>query len=554
MVTAKNLQLLDTQGNNISPAVNIETLYYEETRNNTVYRNHIFKHFPVFVKYNGQPEVKHTGELFMNEQLYNDIQDYEATRWPENAPVAHMPLTGIIGNENEIYWTSDAVPYEYTDPNSGTDILVSGLTQNRLSKDNDFMRLDVSAYNLTNILEPYAYKHWVSANVDFLDTKIQNADIYNSQVMLDVLDNKKKHAAIRKSVGSIAAGTGISEINGHRYNEILDKMFFGPLNPELSVGTITISYPVEFKMDDTYLLAFNESYPDEYYYESDVNISSSGKSSLALSSIEYPGYTNWTNPTQRHNIIASYGIHPGKETGTAMSVIPSKKELKFVLQHINQIQEPKVIFMNFMPTALSSDAKTEIISKITNSLGEPYFASQTIFDNTRFTVKVKYTRQHPITGKPNETGEQLYTNIAPGTKQEFIDEMHIFWPIKFGESLQTYKLKTFWIHGNKKHKICAIWKPTQTFYVCIPKLIVCRMKNPIPYLNRIMQNGKWCTAAPWIITQVTTPVPDKTNGMDPSLAAYTVFKIQSQGTGSTKKIEFAINLCGTNLWPAPKSK
>ena len=51
MFTAKSLQLLDANNNNISPATNIETIYYEYQHGGLVKRNHLFKHFPVYVEH-----------------------------------------------------------------------------------------------------------------------------------------------------------------------------------------------------------------------------------------------------------------------------------------------------------------------------------------------------------------------------------------------------------------------------------------------------------------------------------------------------------------------
>jgi len=52
MNTAKTLQLLDVQSNNISPATNIESIYYEVMDGGVIYRNSIYRHFPIYVNYN----------------------------------------------------------------------------------------------------------------------------------------------------------------------------------------------------------------------------------------------------------------------------------------------------------------------------------------------------------------------------------------------------------------------------------------------------------------------------------------------------------------------
>ena len=48
MQTAKSLQLMDDNGINISPITNIESIYYEVTENNVVYRKFLYDNFPVY--------------------------------------------------------------------------------------------------------------------------------------------------------------------------------------------------------------------------------------------------------------------------------------------------------------------------------------------------------------------------------------------------------------------------------------------------------------------------------------------------------------------------
>lgn len=70
--------MLDTLGNNISPAVNIETLYYEKEESGIIYRNHLFKHFPVYVKYSGHPVVESVADDYRADPLYQSILDYQS--------------------------------------------------------------------------------------------------------------------------------------------------------------------------------------------------------------------------------------------------------------------------------------------------------------------------------------------------------------------------------------------------------------------------------------------------------------------------------------------
>lgn len=544
MVTAKNLQLLDTQGNNISPAVNLETLYYEETVNNTVYRKHIFKHFPVYVKYNGKPEVQHAGTLFTSETIYDKILTYEQTEWPENAPVQHTDISGIIGNDSEILWTSQSAPYEYTNPDSGADILVSGLTQNRLSPGNDFMRLDVSAYNLTQILEPYAYKNWVNVNFAHYETMLKNADIYNSGYLLDQKHGDKKYIAIRKQVGSILPGTDPDTINGLRYNEVIDRMLFGPLNPDLMPGVINANINTVYHITDQDLLKYNKTYETDGYKCDTKNAFGTGSLSVILPETPTnPAFTNWENSNNPISICNEILIYAG-QSNTTNAQNKGVYRYTFPIPKLTDKQYVKTTAFSYKLTMVKKP--DEVLQAITNSVGEQKYTNLTQLTTIQPPVKIK-AKYPDIDGPVQET---LKHNII-NTKIPFDTTVEVRWPIKFGYGLEEGKLKTMWITPGKVGKIRAIWDPVKSFYICIPRIVTCMLHNPMPMLRKILQNGKWVTASNWIISSVTTPVPTTQNKLYSGLAAYTVYKIQPLGTGANKHIEFGVNLTELNIMRTP---
>lgn len=207
MNTAKNFQLLDDNNNNISPITNIESLYYEVNEGGVIYRNALYQHFPVYVKYN------------------NNI----------DAPIDAGSLKAYI--DNNIYKTTDSSFYkspnvqlkEQSTPSTpGADILVTAIRQSRLANTR-YHKLDISTYNLTSILNLYAPKQYVIDAVDILTGKTDHvkyksniAAKYNSGQFNTLYD-----------IGSYPKGTSIGELNDKDINDIIDNAFFKEVAPNI---------------------------------------------------------------------------------------------------------------------------------------------------------------------------------------------------------------------------------------------------------------------------------------------------------------------------------
>lgn len=548
MVTAKNLQLLDNQGNNISPAVNIETLYYEENRGGTIYRNHIFKHFPVFVKYNGQPGVKHEGGTFIGEDLHTQILAYERESWPEDASVRHVYVDNIPGSSDEVYWTTQSAPKDHTNT-EGADIMVSGLTQSRLSKGNDFMRLDVSAYNLTQILEPYAYKNWVELGFEFLDTKLTNSIIYNSRY---IMDPKRSDVQVRKDVGSLKAMTDVKTLNGKTYHDVLDKILFGPLPYITTPGKIKLSYTGEYRVEDSLLtnLSITSYLPQ--------NIPASiGKNTTGINIKVSAGRENVPKYDCQNgktgSLMKRIDMWPGSTTQDSLRIGNTNPQ-PVQLSIPSFFKNPTIKAVPIMTyKGIQLDNLELLCRNITDSTGVQVYANTTaMLNSVLMTYRTEVTRTKPVTKRKAEITEHYDAEMPmnmPG--MSVVGNIDIYWPIKIGYGITTdsNKLTTRYIHGYKVHKIPATWDPVKAFYVCIPRIITCMLVNPFPKLSRVLQNGKWMTSSNWIIKQVIVPVPDAVNKICPELAAYTVYKIQPMGLGSAKHIEIAINTTKSNKIP-----
>lgn len=243
MNTAKTLQLLDVQSNNISPATNIESIYYEVMDGGVIYRNSLYRHFPIYVKYNNNiddPITVYTeaaGTVAENKIIFRE---------------SDTPVEKLIG---------DTSTHRLTQPD-GKDILLSSIRQSHL-RNTRYYKLDISTYNFSDIMNLYAPKLWVSNKFDNLDSCIGKIT-YNSNTILHnySLDITDEHTAAKyicttETVGNIEKGTPgidltttdiITDIDNldipskdkhiMTVNEILDKILFKEIKPYIFDASI----------------------------------------------------------------------------------------------------------------------------------------------------------------------------------------------------------------------------------------------------------------------------------------------------------------------------
>ena len=212
MNTAKTLQLLDVQSNNISPATNIESIYYEVMDGGVIYRNSLYRHFPIYVKYNNnvdEPINVNRGSATQGViQFFNDTEESET----------------LIGN-TETFRLSQTSGHR-------NDILLSSIRQSHL-KNTRYYKLDISTYNFSDIMSLYAPKLWVKNKFNNLDTCIGNIT-YDSSVITHYYEQSAENRAFIRTtadVGSIEEGTLGTTLNKMRINDLLDKILFNEVYP-----------------------------------------------------------------------------------------------------------------------------------------------------------------------------------------------------------------------------------------------------------------------------------------------------------------------------------
>lgn len=227
MNTAKNFQLLDDNNNNISPITNIESLYYEVNEGGVIYRNALYQHFPVYVKYNNNIDAPiDAGSL----KAYIDNNIYETT-------------------DSSFYKSPNVLLKEQSNPAApGADILVTAIRQSRLANTR-YHKLDISTYNLTSILNLYAPKQYVTDAITTLTKKTDHikyksniAAKYNSAQLQTLYD-----------IGSYPKGTSIGELNNEDINDIIDNAFFKETAPSIIDAGINLlnKTPIYINIDPT---------------------------------------------------------------------------------------------------------------------------------------------------------------------------------------------------------------------------------------------------------------------------------------------------------------
>ena len=226
MNTAKTLQLLDLQSNNISPATNIESIYYEVMDGGVIYRNSLYRHFPIYVKYNNNiddPIVVNRSTNSKGIQLFNDTQ--------EDTPIGNSPSFRLSQSQN-----------------SRNDIFVSSIRQSQL-KNTRYYKLDISTYNFSDIMSLYAPKLWVKNKFDALDSCIGKIT-YDSSIIA-TYSSSTYFIRTTEAVGNIEEGTlgsdlTTTDINGNNIpnkhivtvNELLDKILFKETYPYIFDASI----------------------------------------------------------------------------------------------------------------------------------------------------------------------------------------------------------------------------------------------------------------------------------------------------------------------------
>jgi hypothetical protein len=130
---------MDDNGINISPITNIESIYYEVTENNVVYRKFLYDNFPVYTNFNADV-VEHSYVNTGNPPL--EVGYYDTVKANVNSTLA--------------------------------DIIISSVTVNKL-EGTAYNSLNIENYNLTKILYNYAPKYWVDASIkNVLNTSLAN--------------------------------------------------------------------------------------------------------------------------------------------------------------------------------------------------------------------------------------------------------------------------------------------------------------------------------------------------------------------------------------------
>lgn len=625
MFTAKSLQLLDANNNNISPATSIETIYYEYKDGGLVKRNHIFKHFPVYVQHNTvaavdfngynnnhfifQPHPEDKSTLLLDIQQYNkDIKDHYNKK---TVDFSTLTITTRVKNsvekidnliENKDYYDFldsprllEFYPNSSTDTfdiANATDIYVSAVRQKKF-RNTDFKMLDISTYNLSEILNNYATNNWVRLSYETLSKKVSNSTIYHADIITHNDSSKDSSNITIKDVGSLLAGTKIISLDGEQYDTLFNKIFGLGYDPIYKPMVITATFPEVYYLQeddlriqprDTSILWGKRN--DDNFVNRKVLIEN-----IQLNVKTLPTFSFEEISDAQHK---KYGLNKQPKqilgcawqyTYTNLSDI-QKTSKRFYFEKVpkklvnNEIVEKKVtrgqkarLVCNIKPDLSKlkqtinvkenclqfklADAPAMLKPEACDILDYKRLASKVIKSNFRLMFDGEQDCREFFLGKTIMSTE-VYTkktNCPPllKTRTNLIlrdstqdirtikfgeSEIMLAYPIYYGQTVSHKAMKCYWAIGQKLHKISAVINPGQAFYVAIPKIVINQLIDPIPHLYKILQQSKWQTAVDWIVDSISSVGED-------DICKY--FKFMTQKLGEVRQIVFTIDFSTSNI-------
>ena len=209
MNTAKTLQLLDVQSNNISPATNIESIYYEVMDGGVIYRNSIYRHFPIYVNYNNN--------------IDEPINVNRTTTY--NGSLVNVSVGESVGDIKKDISIWNTSTFRLTTGTNKNDILLSSIAQTHL-KNTRYYKLDVTTYNFSDIMSLYAPKLWVSNKFNSIDNSINNIKYDSSIITKYSINPYSAFIRTTSDVGNLEKESSGDDLNGKRINDLLDKILF----------------------------------------------------------------------------------------------------------------------------------------------------------------------------------------------------------------------------------------------------------------------------------------------------------------------------------------
>ena len=221
MNTAKTLQLLDVQSNNISPATNIESIYYEVMDGGVIYRNSLYRHFPIYVNYN------------------NNIDEAYKVKKSDNSSDSKEIIALTPNNEEDLsnIINASTSTFRLTAGQNKNDILLSSIQQTHL-KNTRYYKLDVTTYNFSDIMSLYAPKLWVSNKFNSIDNSINNIKYDSSIITLYGVGTNSAFIRTTSDVGNLEKDASGNILNGMRINDLLDKILFKKQYPYIYDASI----------------------------------------------------------------------------------------------------------------------------------------------------------------------------------------------------------------------------------------------------------------------------------------------------------------------------
>jgi hypothetical protein len=353
--------------------------------------------------------------------------------------------------------------------------------------------LDITNYNLTNILDNYALESQLYAVNQLLSTKIDNNLLYDSSNLEEAMKHRNQYKII-DTIGGIEAGTDVSTLVGKTYSEILDEIITPIKYPSISDTTIQLSkIPNEIKITSAIL---NRAIADD----GDTNKNMLVTFNYEFSKLSFSEFEVFDESQQQPSIINNITIKNSEQSSAAIDTsTTSITHHQLVTIELSLDTVSTEIPIGNLTCNLNKDAS---LIAATNSIGTSANMSKNIItNNTNVNIILNKT------DKSIETKTCKLSRISDGNSYRLTTYVDIKYPIYYGTDISNLHVQ--YIKSGLRYNIIRTdWQPENKFYVGVPLIIVKQIKNSEPTAdNTTTTNGT--TASGTTSTQTTESSNDE---------------------------------------------
>jgi hypothetical protein len=334
--------------------------------------------------------------------------------------------------------------------------------------------LDITNYNLTNILDNYALESQLYAVNQLLSTKIDNNLLYDSSNLEEAMKHRNQYKII-DTIGGIEAGTDVSTLVGKTYSEILDEIITPIKYPSISDTTIQLSkIPNEIKITSAIL---NRAIADD----GDTNKNMLVTFNYEFSKLSFSEFEVFDESQQQPSIINNITIKNSEQSSAAIDTsTTSITHHQLVTIELSLDTASTEIPIGYLTCNLNRDAS---LIAATNSVGtSANMPKNIITNNTNVNIILNKT------DKSIETKTCKLSQISDGNSYRLTTYVDIKYPIYYGTDISNLHVQ-YIKSGLRYNIIRTYWQPENKFYVGVPLIIVKQIKNSEPTTDNTTTTG-----------------------------------------------------------------